>query len=106
MKQTCFVCQNVDCLSRGSEQLLKDITAQVAEKSIDVEVKPYICFGGCDFGPNIVVHPQKVWYAGVKKEDLPDILNSLAGGPTVTRLDTIDPALKDIVFSLLDTGVF
>lgn len=106
MKQTCFVCQNVDCLSRGSEQLMKDLTAKVGEKSIDVEVKPYICFGGCDFGPNIVVHPQKVWYAGVKKEDLPDILNSLAGGPAVTRLDTIDPALKDIVYSLLDTGVF
>jgi hypothetical protein len=30
----------------------------------------------------------------------------LAGGPAVTRLDTIDPALKEIVFSLLDTGVF
>jgi (2Fe-2S) ferredoxin len=106
MKQTCFVCQNVDCLSRGSEELLKEITTQVADKSIDVDVKPYICFGGCDFGPNIVVHPQKVWYAGVKKEDLPDILNSLAGGPTIDRLDTIDPALKDLVFSLLDTGVF
>jgi (2Fe-2S) ferredoxin len=106
MKQTCFVCQNVDCLSRGSEQLMKDLTAQVTEKSIDVEVKPYICFGGCDFGPNIVVHPQKVWYAGVKKEDLPDILNSLSGGPAVSRLDTIDPALKEVVFSLLDTGVF
>ena len=106
MKHTCFVCQNVDCLSRGSEELLKEITTRVAEKSIDVDVKPYICFGGCDFGPNIVVHPQKVWYAGVKKEDLPDILNSLAGGPAVTRLDTIDPALKELVFSLLDTGVF
>jgi NADH:ubiquinone oxidoreductase subunit E len=106
MKQTCFVCQNVDCLSRGSEELMKELTTQVAGRSIDVDVKPYICFGGCDSGPNIVVHPQKVWYAGVRKEDLPDILNSLAGGPTVDRLDTIDPALKEIVFSLIDTGVF
>ncbi len=67
MKQTCFVCQNVDCLSRGSEALMKDLTDQVAAQGLDAEVKPYICFGGCDFGPNIVVHPQKVWYAGVKK---------------------------------------
>ena len=81
MKQTCFVCQNVDCLSRGSEALLKELTDQVAAQGVDAEVKPYICFGGCDFGPNIVVHPQKNWYAGVKKEDLPDIVNSLAGGP-------------------------
>lgn len=106
MKQTCFVCQNVDCLSRGSEALMKQLTDKVAAEGLDAEVKPYICFGGCDFGPNIVIHPQKVWYAGVKQEDLPDILKSLAGGPAVTRLDTIDPSLKEIVFSLLDTGAF
>lgn len=105
MKQTCFVCQNVDCLSRGSEALMKELTDMVAAKAVDAEVKPYICFGGCDFGPNVVVHPQKNWYAGVKKEDLPEIVNSLAGGPAVTRLDTIDPALKEIIYSLLDAGV-
>ena len=49
MKQTCFVCQNVDCLSRGSEALMKELTDMVAAKAIDAEVKPYICFGGCDF---------------------------------------------------------
>jgi (2Fe-2S) ferredoxin len=106
MKQTCFVCQNVDCLSRGSEALMKDLSDHIAAASADAEVKPYICFGGCDFGPNVVVHPQKAWYAGVKKEDLPEIVKSLTGGPAVTRLDTIDPALKEIVFSLLDTGAF
>jgi (2Fe-2S) ferredoxin len=58
------------------------------------------------FRPNIVIHPQKNWYAGVKPEDLPEIIESLAGGPAVARLDTIDPALKEIVFSLLDTGAF
>ena len=106
MKQTCFVCQNVDCLSRGSEALMNELTTQVAAKSIDAEVKPYICFGGCDFGPNIVVHPQKNWYAGVKKDDLPEIVDSLDGGPAVSRLDTIDASLKEIVYQLLDTGVF
>lgn len=106
MKQTCFVCQNVDCLSRGSERLMNELTKQVAARGLDAEVKPYICFGGCDFGPNIVIHPQKNWYAGVKSEDLPEIVESLADGPAVTRLDTIDSALKEIVYSLLDTGVF
>jgi (2Fe-2S) ferredoxin len=53
-----------------------------------------------------VVHPQKNWYAGVKKEDLPEIVDSLTGGPAVTRLDTIDPSLKEVVYQLLDTGVF
>lgn len=106
MKQNCYVCQNVDCLSRGSESLLKELTEQVAAKGVDAEVKPYICFGGCDFGPNIVVHPQKNWYAGVKKEDVPEIVASLAGGPAVKRLDTMDDSIKEIIFSLLDTGAF
>jgi (2Fe-2S) ferredoxin len=106
MKQTCFVCQNIDCQSRGSEELMNQLTEQVAAGTIDAEVKPYICFGGCEFGPNIVIHPQKVWYAGVKKEDLPEIIRSLSGGPEVSRLDTMDESLKEIVFSLLDTGAF
>ncbi|HWP57917.1 MAG TPA: (2Fe-2S) ferredoxin domain-containing protein [Candidatus Acidoferrales bacterium] len=106
MKQICFVCQNIDCASRGSEQLMNELARKVAERSLDVEVKPYICFGGCEFGPNIVIHPQKNWYAGVKMEDLPEILDSLAGGPVVTRLDTIDPSLKQIIYDLLDAGVY
>jgi len=69
MKQTCFVCQNVDCQSRGSEKLMKELSDQVAAGAVDAEVKPYICFGGCDFGPNIVVHPQKLWYAGRPTRD-------------------------------------
>lgn len=106
MKQTCFVCQNVDCQSRGSEKIMEEISKQVSERSVDAEVKPYICFGGCEYGPNVVIHPQKVWYAGVQSKDVPEIVESLAGGPPVSRLDTIDPSLKEIVYSLLDSGVF
>ncbi len=106
MKSICFVCENVDCKSRGSDQIMKELTEKVAARSLDVEVKSYICFGGCDHGPNIVLYPQKIWYAGVKPEDLAEILDSMAGGPPVNRLDTIDPALKEMVYQLLDTGVF
>jgi (2Fe-2S) ferredoxin len=106
MKQICFVCQNVDCKSRGSEALMNELANQVTARSLDAEVKSYLCFGACELGPNIVIYPQKNWYAGVKREDLPEILDSLAGGPVVSRLDTIDPCLKEITFSLLDTGVF
>jgi NADP-reducing hydrogenase subunit HndC len=106
MKQICFVCQNDDCKSRGSGALLDELVKKVAAQSLDVEVKPYLCFGGCDVGPNIVIYPRKIWYAGVKKEDLPEIVDSLAGGAVVSRLDTIDGSLKEMIYSLLDTGVF
>lgn len=107
MKQICLVCQNVDCKSRGSEQVMKEIEKQVAERGLtDVEVRPYICFGACQDGPNIVLYPEKNWYAGVKMEDLNDIINHFAGGPDVKRLDKIDSSLKELIYQLLDTGIF
>ena len=48
---------------------------------------------------------QKNWYAGVKREDLPEIVESLAGGSAVTRLDTMDASLKELIF-LPSTAVF
>lgn len=107
MKQICLVCQNVDCKSRGSEQIMKELEKQIAEKCLtDIEVRSYICFGACQDGPNIVLYPEKSWYAGVKMGDLTDISNHLAGGPDVKRLDKIDSSLKELIFQLLDTGVF
>ena len=58
---------------------MNELADKVAARSLDVEVKSYLCFGGCEEGPNVVIHPQKTWYAGVKMEDLPEILDSLSG---------------------------
>jgi len=107
VKQICLVCQNVDCKSRGSEEILKELDREASQRGLtDVEVRPYMCFGACQEGPNVVLYPEKSWYGGVKKEDLKDILDHLAGGPDVKRLDTIDPSLKELIYQLLDTGVF
>jgi (2Fe-2S) ferredoxin len=54
----------------------------------------------------VVLYPEKNWYAKVKVEDLDDITAHLAGGPHVQRLDTIDSSLKELIYQLLDTGVF
>ena len=105
--RTCLICQNVDCKTRGSEQLMAELEKKVAAKGLgDVEVKPYMCFGACQEGPNIVLYPEKSWYAGVKTQDLDEIIDHLAGGPNVKRLDTIDASLKELIYQLLDTGIF
>jgi (2Fe-2S) ferredoxin len=106
MKQICFVCQNLDCKLRGAAQLMTEITGKVAADSVDAEVRSYACFGACDQGPHVVLYPQKKWYSRVRLEDLPDILDSLAGGPPVTRLDYIDRSLQKMIYGLLDTGIF
>ena len=107
MKRICLICQNVDCKSRGSEQIMKELERRIAEKGVsDVEVRSYMCFGACQEGPNIVLYPEKSWYAGVKVEDLDEITDHLTGGPDVKRLDKIDSSLKELIYQLLDTGVF
>jgi len=86
---------------------MAELEKKVTAKGLtDVEVKPYMCFGACQEGPNIVLYPEKSWYAGVKTQDLDEIAEHLAGGPNVQRLDTIDSSLKELIYQLLDTGIF
>lgn len=45
------------------------------------------CLGPCFDGPNLVVYPEGVWYAGVTEEDVTDIVTShLLGDTPVARL--------------------
>jgi (2Fe-2S) ferredoxin len=95
-----LVCQNEDCKQRGSGELLEKLKERL--KDSDVEVKSYMCFGGCQAGPNIVLYPQKVWY-----NDVNDIATHAEGGAPVERLTHgIDPSLKELIYQLLDAGLF
>lgn len=103
-----LVCTNVDCQSRGSEDVLAELQRRVAERGLpNVTVKPYLCFGGCAHGPNLVVYPQKTWYAGVQKGDAAEIVDHVAGGPAVTRLlGKVDAETQELIFQLLDSGLY
>ena len=101
-----LVCQNADCMQRGSGELFERLKEKL-KGSTDIEVKSYLCFGGCQSGPNIVLHPQKVWYCGVKPADIDEIAAHAEGGPEVERLTHgIDPGLKELIYQLLDAGLF
>ena len=101
-----LVCQNEDCKQRGSAELLEQLTEKLKGNK-DVEVKPYMCFGGCQAGPNIVLYPQKVWYDGVKHGDVDEIANHVEGGAPVDRLTHgVEQPLKDLIYQLLDAGLF
>lgn len=104
--KTVFVCLNVDCASRGSPALLEELKERLDVAGSDVEVKQYLCFGGCQDGPNIVVYPRGVWYMGVQQGDVDDIAAHVLGGEEVTRLtEKVDPALRDLILDILDSGL-
>lgn len=101
-----LVCQNADCKARGAEELLSKLGARLKESG-QVEVKPYMCFGACQAGPNIVMYPSKTWYCNVKAADVDDIAGHAEGGQSVERLTHgVDPSLKELIFQLLDAGLF
>jgi (2Fe-2S) ferredoxin len=86
-----FVCTaGSTCPTQGdTEAFLKYLRAEVARagRHVEVRVNKAGCFSQCGNGPMIIVYPEDVWYAGVRSEDLPEIVEShLIGGKPVERL--------------------
>lgn len=104
--QACLVCHNIDCKARGSVEIGEEIAERLAASSSPIEVKPYLCFGACQEGPNIVLYPEGTWYMGAKQEDAAEIAEHILGGPPVERLTArVDPALRDLILEILDSGI-
>jgi (2Fe-2S) ferredoxin len=101
-----LVCQNVDCKGRGGAELFEELKSLLKNEK-DIHVKEYMCFGACERGPNIVVYPARVFYSGVQYSDLDEIAEHAKGGPPVERLThDVDPALSEMIYQLLDAGLF
>lgn len=80
-----FVCLGKRCVKRGSEELLDSLKKLVKKRGLkeQVRVSRSGCVKACketdtegEFSPILIVYPDGVWYKNVRKEDLPDILES------------------------------
>jgi (2Fe-2S) ferredoxin len=69
------------CGPGGGEAILTAVqTLLIARGAADVLVTPCGCLGPCFDGPNAVVYPEGVWYAGLAAEDAPDLVRHLIEG--------------------------
>lgn len=82
-----FVCTNVvasgkpACGKRGGDEFLRAVQrALLARKAAGVIVTPCGCLGPCFDGPNAVVYPDGVWYAGLDERDADAIAAHLVDG--------------------------
>lgn len=93
-----FICQNErppaapkpSCGSRGGREIAQAF-AEILGRNEDLWGKVAVtgcgCLGPCFEGPSIVVYPEGTWYAGVRPEDVEEIVNShLREGTPVKRL--------------------
>ena len=82
-----FVCTNVvasgkpACGKRGSNEIIAAVQRELlARKASGVLVTPCGCLGPCFDGPNAVVYPDGVWYAGLDEHDAPALAAHLVDG--------------------------
>ena len=100
---------NSDCRVRGASEVMERLQERMqGEEFSNYELRPYMCFGGCHEGPNVVIYPDRVWYGEVKKADADRIVDEhLKKGETITSLTgKVDKGLEEMIFQLLDSGIF
>jgi (2Fe-2S) ferredoxin len=102
-----YVCLNVDCKSRGSQEVLDYFNERVDELGLDhIIAEPYLCFSACQFGPNMIIPAKRAWLSGVTKEDIDKIIDYLQGGEEVSHLSKDnDPRLYNLIFDIIDAGL-
>ena len=85
-----FVCYSGKiCPTKASQDLVGALRELLAKRGLqdDIRVTKSGCLSLCDIGPNMVIYPQGVWYSGVRRQDLEEIVeNHLVHGKPVARL--------------------
>ena len=84
-----LVCGGTGCTSSGSEQIIKEMEAQLKANGLENEVKVVKtgCFGLCALGPIMIVYPEGAFYSRSTTEDVKEIVEEhLLKGRIVKRL--------------------
>ena len=79
-----FVCTNArpaghplpSCAPHGGQAVFAAFTRELARRGFPkgVKVTASGCLTPCNYGPNVVVYPEGIWYANVTDTDVPKLL--------------------------------
>lgn len=108
-KKHIFICTNERppghpkgcCKEKGSEEILNALKKELAARGLKDEVRANKsgCLDACEFGVSIVVYPDAVWYGGVTKNDVKEIVEQhIIGGTPVERLRIKDTRYSPDLF--------
>lgn len=99
-KRVIAVCGGTGCLANGSDELIKEIEAQIKEHNLEdrVSVNHVGCFGFCSQGPFVKIYPEETLYRLVKTSDVKDIFEKdILGGQICENLLYVDPVTHEKV---------
>ncbi len=77
------------CLEKGSAAIRDALKAELQKVGLKgvVRANNSGCLDACAFGPSMVIYPEGIWYGGVKKEDIPEIVEqTIINGRVIARL--------------------
>lgn len=100
-----LICGGTGCTSSKSDLIEQEFTRLLQEKGLEKEVKVVKtgCFGLCQKGPIVAIHPDRVFYCQVKVEDVSEIVNEhIYKGRRVERLEMhdVDEATQEKIFNI------
>ena len=99
-----FVCNGKSCLALGSAEVKAAFENELQNRDLrfgkeskgrnpkgSVMLTDCSSVGLCSIGTAVLVYPEGVWYAQVRAQDVPEIVEKhLVGGETVKRLALIE----------------
>ncbi len=100
-----FVCCNTReaghsrgcCNPDGACQLRELLKAEIKRRKLDGQVRANQagCLDQCEYGPNLVIYPQAIWYGRIQKEDVARIVEeTIIGGHVLEDLLIPDECLN------------
>lgn len=97
-----FICENKRpdghprgcCADKGSVEVREYFKTRLKELGLNADVRANAsgCLDACEFGVSIVVYPEQIWYGGVTKLDVEEIIQShIINNKPVERLEIHHP---------------
>ncbi len=92
-----FVCTNERepnhpkgcCAAKGSEEVRDALKAELKKRGLSHTVRANNagCLDACEYGVTMVIYPEGIWYGGIIKEDIEEIIDrTIVGGEVIQRL--------------------
>jgi len=94
-KRVVSLCSGSGCAAYGTAKVHQALLDELARQGMedDVEVKLTGCHGFCEKGPIMVIRPEGIFYAQVKEESIPEIVQkTIKNREIVDSLIFEDPA--------------
>ena len=106
-KKLVTICAGTGCRGYGCIKVKEELETEIKKQNIDVEVRATGCFGFCEKGPLVVVHPQKIFYQQVKEKDVADIITkTVIQGEVIEKLLYKDPVSSETVMKEEDVPFY